>query len=396
MSHQLLHLSHTDIRYDSRILKELLAINRIKKTKIHAIGVDLNEGAIAPDLKHLQGSITTLKLASRFVKNTPRAVRYTLNMLELTIACLIRGVAMKPAIVHCHDTLVLPAGVLLKIATGCKLVYDAHELESNKNGQSRLLSIGTLIIEKVSWNWIDLLISVSDSILNWYNQNLGELPKILILNAPEQNTSNHNTLVSHSRQSLGYFHKKYNIRESSLIFVYLGILGPGRGIEIILEAFAQGTQKAHVVFVGYGEHADLIDTYSKIHQNIHIHNPVPHNEVVNLVTSADVGLCLIENVSLSDFYSLPNKLFEYGFAGLHILGSAFPEISGTIERHSLGTTCKLTCSAIQNAVNQLCSNPPKKEKKDLTLLTWDTQAQRLIHSYINLLGISRKSENATI
>ena len=53
------------------------------------------------------------------------------------------------------------------------IIYDAHELESNKNGQSYLLSKITLLIEKLSWPSISLLISVSESIIYWYEYHLG-------------------------------------------------------------------------------------------------------------------------------------------------------------------------------------------------------------------------------
>ena len=39
---------------------------------------------------------------------------------------------MKPHVIHCHDTLVLPIGFFYKILNKTKLIYDAHELESEK------------------------------------------------------------------------------------------------------------------------------------------------------------------------------------------------------------------------------------------------------------------------
>ena len=39
---------------------------------------------------------------------------------------------IKPKIVHCHDTLVLPIGLVVSLIFKSKLIYDAHELESNK------------------------------------------------------------------------------------------------------------------------------------------------------------------------------------------------------------------------------------------------------------------------
>ena len=78
----------------------------------------------------------------------------------------------------------LPIGYFIKRIKKCKLFYDAHELESNKNGQTKFMSWGTLFIEKKIWKSIDLLISVSDSIIKWYEKNLGTIENVLILNSP--------------------------------------------------------------------------------------------------------------------------------------------------------------------------------------------------------------------
>jgi len=47
---------------------------------------------------------------------------------------------------------------------------------------------------------------------------------------------------------------------------------------------------------------------------------------------------VIENLGLSYYYSLPNKLFEYIMAGVPIVGSAFPEIQKIIETYDIGMT----------------------------------------------------------
>ena len=48
-------------------------------------------------------------------------------------------------------------------------------------------------------------------------------------------------------------------------------------------------------------------------------------------------MCLIQNVSLSDYYCLPNKLFEYCFAEIPVLASNFPDISQTVEKYDLSS-----------------------------------------------------------
>ena len=78
----------------------------------------------------------------------PRSIRYFLVLLELTVRFSAIGLFMKPNIIHCHDTMVILPGLIIKLLTGAKLIYDAHELESNKNGQNWILSKATFFFRK--------------------------------------------------------------------------------------------------------------------------------------------------------------------------------------------------------------------------------------------------------
>lgn len=381
----LLHLSHTDIRSDSRILKEMNALATISNCKVIGIGFELNEAEAPADKdSNKQFEILTEVLFTRRWRLLSRSLLYAFNFLELTIKLLLPAIRIKPSVVHCHDTLVLPAGWLIKLATGCKLVYDAHELESNKNGQTVVLSKATFLIEKVVWPRIDLLISVSDHIISWYLTNLGYKKSVLILNSPVFNSNGRgapNQFFGDDR----YFNKHFGIDGDAVIFVYLGILGAGRGIEVSLEAFESGPKNAHVVFVGYGSYEYKIREFSRRCPNIHFHPAVPHEKVVPLVSNADYGLCLVENVSLSDYYSLPNKLFEYSFAGLPILASRFPDISILVEKYALGICCDLDETSIREALYKIVSTRPVFHREDISNLSWGAQAIRLVESYNDLL-----------
>lgn len=384
MAKTILHLSHTDIRCDSRILKELASLEIFSDYEICALGLKLNEGASMSD-KDLNPSVHSLRLCTKIFDFLPRPLRYLLNFFELTLILTVKGVKLRPALVHCHDTLVLPAGWLIKLLTGSKLVYDAHELESDKNGQTRILSKGTLFLEKICWSKVDFLISVSQSILQWYDENLGAKDQALILNSPVVEVLD-NTEINVSGKEK-YFHEKYNIDVTKPVFVYVGILGEGRGIEVCLDAFADSMLEAHVVFLGYGSHASLVKSYSKRYPNIHLHPAVPHEQVVSFVKSADIGLCFVENVSLSDYYCLPNKLFEYCFSGVPVLGSDFPEIKRIVEKYQLGICCKPESESIRSAIRQASNNPLPAMHNDLSDLSWATQADRLQSSYRSLLAV---------
>jgi len=378
----MLHISHTDIRYDSRILKELQALDVFPTYRKVGIGFELDEGASASKQSR-DFEIITRRLYSRALRLLPRALRYAVNFIELTFVLFFLGFRARPVTVHCHDTLVLPAGWLLKIALGCRLIYDAHELESNKNGQSPLLSKGTLFLERFCWDKVDLLITVSDSIIDWYRSNVGAKEAILVLNSPVLEMRP--TELDDESSERGYLRQRFGIPPDSLIFVYLGILGSGRGIEQCLEAFADDSLSAHVVFVGYGDLAARIGEFADQHGNIHVHPAVPHEQVIRTVKSADYGLCFVENVSLSDFYCLPNKLFEYAFAGLPVLASDFPEMKRVVQEYSLGICCSPDVESIRAAILSATDRPSSRLSADLSDLAWAGQAERLCTAYSALL-----------
>lgn len=357
------------------------ALEASEKFDLIGVGVRLEEGA-SSSKKHLKAKIVSLPLISKLLSFLPKPIRYSLNMAELTVLLVFYGLRSRPSVVHCHDTFALPAGVLIKMLLGSKLIYDAHELESDKNGQTPALSKATLKIEQWAWKRIDLLISVSDSINKWYVENLGPKPCLLILNSPE--------ISGIKGESAGdtkdnYFRNVYGISLERKIFIYIGILSDGRGIDLCLRAFASDVVNAHVVFMGYGPLASKIESFAAKYPNIHLHKPVPHEQVVAMVRNADVGLCFVENVSLSDYYSLPNKLFEYAFSGLPVLASDFPEIGKIVRQYSLGFCSAVDLDSMKKMISDIVDAPVSVASGDLSELGWEAQAARLNQAYDRLL-----------
>lgn len=379
MNKKILHLSPTDIRYDSRILKELKAVQKIENTTLVAYGIDDSEGH-KYETEHIP-FIRVFNIATKNLKFLPRPFRYFLNLIEAFIRMVLPGIKYKPDVIHCHDTLYLPIAKVIKLFSGSKLIYDAHELESDKAGQSKILSKYTLFIEKIMWKDIDILISVSPSIIEWYNKHLGEKKSVLILNSP---------LLDYSYKESSknnYLREKFNIPEGKKIFLYLGIISEaGRGVNLYLDVFQRKEIDAHIVFIGYGEYVDEIKKAAYNNANIHYHPAVPHHQVVEVSTSADVGLCLVEAVSLSDYYCLPNKLFEYAFSELYILASDFPDIKNVVEEYNLGKCSSLNAENLFEIVKDIeYLDLGSRVKKDLYPLSWNFQESELLKMYNNIL-----------
>jgi glycosyltransferase involved in cell wall biosynthesis len=287
-----------------------------------------------------------------------------------------KAMKLQPKVIHCNDTLVLPLGVMVKFFTGAKLIYDAHELESDRNGLTKTLSKMTLFVEKILWRYVDALIVVSPSIEKWYKENIGEKYSEIILNSPvlESNVSSDKKV---------YLRKHFSIDDDSKIFLYVGGLVKGRGLSLIVEAFKKSDIKSSLVFLGYGELSDDLKKIADAHPNIYVHDAVPHEQVVPVAKSADVGLCLIQNVSLSDYYCLPNKLFEYCFAEIPVLASDFPDISETVEKYNLGKCCELNTQSIYESIKEFESmvELPKINADELYDLSWGAQEEKLIKLY---------------
>lgn len=374
---KILHLTQTDIRNDSRILKEMKSAHD-NNFDTYGIGIDLKEDK-KKNIKSIENlNITTLNIISNKMKILPKPLKHALTLLEFFTKSTFYSISLKPDIIHCNDTLVLPVGIFVKFFTRSKVVYDAHELESNRNGLSKILGRATLLVEGKLWRFVDGLIVVSPSIEKWYLDNIGEKKTTIVLNSPVFDTL--------SKVKSSYLRDKFSIPIDSKIFIYIGILSSGRGIDLIVESF-KNVENAHVVFLGYGDYSEKLSKLKKLHPNIHLHEAVQHHEVVEIASSADVGLCLIENVSLSDYYCLPNKLFEYIFGGLPVLASNFPDIRHVVEKYSLGVCVDLDAISIKKGINSFASERSSFDigQIDLTDLSWQKQEFNLIGLYKSVL-----------
>ncbi len=379
---KILHLTHTDIPTDSRILKEMDSISS-ESREVYGIGVELAEGSTSTNLKH-SFEYRSVKLHSRKLTKLPKVLRHALSLIELTSKMLVKSLRVRPDVVHCHDTLVLPIGALIKWFGGAKLIYDAHELESQKNGSTPVLSKLTLWVEARLWSSIDELIVVSPSIDNWYQENLGPKSSKVIYNSPY--------LPPVVESKSDYFREKFGIDADTKIFLYIGILGTGRGIELLCDAFKSDEINSAVVFLGYGELTAHLETFANRYNNIYLHPAVAHEDVVPVARSADYGMCLIENVSLSDYYCLPNKFFEYTLAGIPVIASDFPDLRKVINEFGLGFYCDRNVDSIRDLVLKIEQETAQIEidVKDIYPLTWEAQSEKLNKMYNKLLSEGKK------
>lgn len=88
---------------------------------------------------------------------------------------------------------------------------------------------------------------------------------------------------------------------------------------------------------GYG--AQLAQRYAG-HPRVHVHDPVPTDELVATLNTYDVGIHILPPISFNHRYAMPNKLFDYIQARLGVLVGPNPEMAATVTDHDLGWVTK--------------------------------------------------------
>jgi glycosyltransferase involved in cell wall biosynthesis len=375
-------MSASDVFYDSRILKQISVANDVgfqvlvlgvKDSSKNHVNLDSNFKLVTPFFK-----LSNLNRVNGKGSSFIRVLLFCLTMLEVFIKFSYHALSFRPNIIHCSDYYPLPIAVFFKILSRSKLIYDAHELESQTTSITRLTSLYVYNLERMLWPFIDTTFYVSDSIREWYNLKIGVKKSELILNAPVSKSLSRKTT---------YFRDTFKISDRTNIFLYLGMLGRGRGIDLALKVFSELQNSNAIVFMGFGEKEKIIQSYSAKFHNIFLHPPVPHDEVLEIASSADFGYCMVENVSLSYYFCLPNKMFEYAFSGLPVIASNFPDISVAVEEFNLGVVAELNEKSINEGIVKLSTDKSNNEylNRSLFPISWEFQAEKVAKIFNELI-----------
>jgi glycosyltransferase involved in cell wall biosynthesis len=132
--------------------------------------------------------------------------------------------------------------------------------------------------------------------------------------------------------------EKLNIPQTDKILLYQGVILEGRGIIKLINVLYK-IPNTHFVIVGEGEYRKQFEeeaSKTEVSDRIHFIGAVNHSDLLNYTACADIGITLIENISISYYYALPNKLFEYIMVGVPVLASNLPQMKNIIDQYQVG------------------------------------------------------------
>jgi glycosyltransferase involved in cell wall biosynthesis len=354
---------------DSRVLKEAISL---QKGGYDVTVVALHEEPLK-EFEEVDGiRVHRIKLKSRNWGKV-RAIQ-VLKYFEL-IYILIK-LYRRSDILHCNDLETLPLGVILKkINKKIKIVYDAHEYETETHYSKGLRKKIAQKLERALIGHVDALLTVSDKIAQEYVR-LYKIDKpALVLNTP----------WLQEIEKRDHFRDHFAIEPSKTIFLYQGALNEGRGIEQILETF-KSLDKGVIVFMGYGILETLIKEYAQKYKNIFFHEAVAPNVVLEYTSSADFGLSLIEDSCLSYRYCLPNKMFEYTMVGIAVIVSNLPEMRRVVEEYGVGVVVKeKSAEGLKEAITEAIEMDKEQLARGIERLkskyNWQEQEKILLKVY---------------
>lgn len=239
----------------------------------------------------------------------------------------------RPDIIHAHE---LPAGRVgscLKSKIKCSLIYDTHELETSTHA----------VLPGISWWYRQLaeknvvrnsnnVITVSSDIKDYLSKIYNKEKIEVIYNTPDFLPKNNRS---------GDIRSKLKLQNFDKLAVYIGSIGAGRGLDIILKA-VNLIPNLHLSFLGVCPESDSaiylkeIVRREKLSMRLHFISPVPHDEITTFITGANVSLIATQNICLNHKYSMPNKLFESAFANVPVVSTPVHSTSNFIEEIGLG------------------------------------------------------------
>lgn len=393
-----------EFRNDARVLKEAETLaaagHHVIVHALHLPGVTLEREVISSGVDVVRvarspfsrlsrpvtgGTAAALVNSGRIGRMSPVAQALRIAARGWThLALLWLMVRLRADVVHAHDVNTLPTAWLAARLSRARLVYDAHEISTSREGYSSFRKLVGLV-ENALMPRADGTITTTEARAKFFARAYGIARPLVLQNRPREQRPQASERIRH----------ELGLNESWPIVLYQGGVQQGRGLERLARVAAQ-VPGAYFVFIGGGR---LDASLRQIAQELRLEDRVRFIPTVALAdlpsytASADIGVQPIENTCLNHYTTDSNKLFEYVQAGLPVIASDLPEIRRIVRQYDLGLLVPAGDSetlavALRRMVGdaQLRAHHAARARAAAPALSWEVQEHLLVELYRRILG----------
>ena len=324
---------------------------------------------------------------SLLLKSFSSLLNKLLRLVDYYLKCFQVVRELSADFYHAHDFNTLPLGVYTTNRLKGKLIYDAHELYPEISGLTSLERFFYSKLESFFIQKCDHVITVNKSIGDELVSRYKIAAPSILMNCPE--------LPEELEEVDGYnlIREELGIDQTVKVILYQGGFSQGRGIENLILAMNY-LSVGVLVLMGWGKTEDQLRKLVKqeaLNHRVFFLPPVSQEILLKWTGSADVGVIPYRVVSLNNYYSCPNKLFEYICAGIPVASSKLPEITKVLDDWGLGLTFNPESPEdIANSINSILSVPEQYQKMRRNACTarrslcWAYQGKKLQKIYHEL------------
>jgi glycosyltransferase involved in cell wall biosynthesis len=350
----------TDLTYDQRMIRICTALSEAG----HSVTLI---GRILPDSAPLSDNLYQQKRLKCWCnKGKLFYIEYTIRLFFFLI--LHKSFQIYTAIDL--DT-ILPCLFISKLK-GAKLYYDAHEYFTETPEVERRPFIKKIwqYIAKYSIPKAKMAYTVSPSLVEIFQSNYN-IDFGLVMNMP--------------------FMKSNLTFEKPIekVILYQGAINEGRGLESLVESMKE--IKAQCWIIGDGDIVNQLKNkvnFLELQEKVKFLGKKSPLELDILTQQATIGINLIDKRSLSYYYSLANKFFDYVQFEIPQISMNYPDYAALNNVYEVGILVNdLEVNTLVHNINEILNNTELYEKhqsncrKAKVIWNWDIEKLKLLEIY---------------
>jgi len=280
-------------------------------------------------------------------------------------------------VVHCHDLDTLWAGVKLKKKTGCKLVYDAHEIFA----YMALEIMPKIVMNTIFWlekrliKNVDNIITVNDPVKR-YLKSITDKPIEIVMNCKSLICKKYQPLPKDSVFTVCYIG---GFVKSRMFPELIDIVGGIENVKFVVAGMKSGL---------YEEVKERCKKYS----NVEFLGQIPFKKVIPKTLESNAIICMFDPDRIGHRIGLPNKIFEAMITGRPIIVTKNMYYSNEfVEKEKCGLSVENNGASVRKAIIKLRDNPKLCEELGrngldaaLNKYNWNKEKDKLVKIYEGL------------